>query len=244
MSFSSCCSRIFFKNHSSLRHVPNGHLHTRTWVGSKSHRRRCCHVHAILRCLKIRTDEFSFASNSIFLWILSHLRDFELKKVSHLKVLTRDGSLFEFKLHAHLKVISTWKHIDDFLNRLKDPCPNFKLGLTLERFETFHFSSFRPSAFVLQDRPLSLFWSLLAVHFYPLIHPDRPLLVEWPSTSTHDRPIQDCKMCSRSNCFVCEIAKTVISLDLISDQTGKMPKLLIVMFPRQKMPKSIRKIGI
>ena len=41
--------------------------------------------------------EIVFASNPFSLRILSHLRVFELKKVSQLKVLTRDG-YFELKL--------------------------------------------------------------------------------------------------------------------------------------------------
>ena len=68
-----------------------------------------------LRWLKIR---IIFGSNPISLRILSHLGVFELKKVSHLKVLTRDG-YFELKLKrnwtvrilSHLKVTCICLHV-------------------------------------------------------------------------------------------------------------------------------------
>ena len=68
-----------------------------------------------LRWLKIRTV---IALNPFSLRILSHLRVFELKKVSQLKVLTRDG-YFELKLKknwtvrilSHLKVTCKCLHV-------------------------------------------------------------------------------------------------------------------------------------
>ena len=50
-------------------------------------------------------------------------------------------------------------------------------------FEFVHFKPFRPSILCLLNRPLSIF---LVVHFYCSIYSDCQLLVEWPSTSTHD----------------------------------------------------------
>ena len=69
----------------------------------------------ILRWLKIR---IIFASNSISLRILSHLRIFELKKVSQLRILTRD-QYFEQKLKrnwmvrtlSHLKITCIPHHV-------------------------------------------------------------------------------------------------------------------------------------
>ena len=54
----------------------------------------CQHMHLILRWLEIRR-EIEFEAKMIR--ILSHLRIFELKKVSHLRILTRD-QYFEQKL--------------------------------------------------------------------------------------------------------------------------------------------------
>ena len=57
-----------------------------------------------------------------------------------------------------------------------------------------HFGTLRPFFSILLDSTLwhchswKCFWHLLTVQVYPLIHSDRPLLVEWSSTSTHDGP--------------------------------------------------------
>ena len=75
------------------------------WDGSKSHWRRYCHVRATLRWLKIRTHSKptflarKLREGSKFNSFL-HLRVFELEKVSHLKVLTREGY---FQLWGKLK---------------------------------------------------------------------------------------------------------------------------------------------